>query len=235
MSLITWLHDKKFEKIKEKFNSLYLDDGSPVSAYFKLSLVHDEETTSCDRIDVYWVDKLIGGVDISMNMEKYITKERISWHFLADFSVNKMVKTIYNDIKFDYAGFVKIRNAVNKYYYLKYFKVQLFNCTSEYGDYRYVSTAVHLTPYQLQDYLKYVNEYHERTAGEEVIKLYTDYIYREFASSSCVTADKPAKSCKIFDTWYKNVYLPKLQADQKAQECAETIKRIKNYKETHND
>ena len=223
MSLFTWLHDKKFEKIQEKFNSLRLDDGFPVSAYFKLSLAHDKETTSCDRIDVHWVDKLTGGEDISMNMEKYISKERISWHFLTNFSVNSMVKKIYDDIKSEYAYLVKVRDAINKCYYLKHFKIQFYNCTSEDGEYKYVSTAVRLTPYQLEDYLNYVNEYHGRSAGEEVIKLYNDYVYREFASSSCVTADKPVKYCKIFDTWYKNVYLPKLQANQRAQECAETI------------
>lgn len=227
MSLFTWLHNKKFEKIKEKFNSLWLDDGSPVSTYFKLGLVHDEETSSCDRIDVNWVDKLTGGEDISMNMEKYISKQRINWHFLSNFSVNSMVKTIYNDVKAEYAQFNKIRDVLNRYYYLKYFKIQFFNCTSEDGDYQYVSTAVRLTPYQLQDYLNYVNEYHERLAGKDVITLYNDYVYHEFAISSRVTADKPVKYCKIFDTWYKNVYLPKLQADQRTQECAETIERIK--------
>lgn len=235
MSLFTWLHDKKFEKIQKKFNSLRLDDGLAVTTYFKLGLVHDEDTHSCDRIIVYWVDKLTGGEDISMNMEKYITKERISWHFLTHFTVNGMVKAIYNDVKAEYAQFNKVRDAVDKCYYLKYFKIQFFNCTSEDGEYQYVSTAVRLTPYQLEDYLNYVKEYHERSAGEEVIKLYNDYIYREFANSSYVTADKPVKNCKTFNTWYKNVYLLKLQADQRAQECAETIERIKNYKETHND
>lgn len=235
MSLFTWLHDKKFEKIQKKFNSLRLDDGFAVSDYFKLELIHDEDTHTCDRINVHWVDKLTHGEDISMNMEKYITKQRISWHFLTHFTVNGMIKAIYNDVKAEYARFNRIRDVVNRYYYLQHFKIQFFNCTSENGEYQYVSTAVCLTPYQLQDYLNYVNEYHRRSAGEEVIKLYNDYIYREFASSSYVTADKPVKNCKIFDTWYKNVYLPKQQADLRTQECAETIERIKTYKETHND
>lgn len=227
MSLFTWLNDKKFEKIKEKFNSLWLDDGSPITTYFRLELVHDKDTHSCDRINVHWVDKLTGGEDISMSMEKYITEQRINWHFLSNFTVNGMVKAIYDDVKAEYARFNKIRDTVNRYYYLKDFKIQFFNCTGEDGEYQYVSTAVRLTPYQLQDYLNYVNEYHERSAGKDVIKLYNDYVYHEFASSSRVTADKPVKYCKTFDTWYKNIYLLKLQADRRTQECAETIERIK--------
>lgn len=227
MSLFTWLHDKKFEKVREKFNSLRFDDGLAVTTYFRLELVHDEDTHSCDRINVNWVDKLTGGEDISMNMEKYITKQRIGWHFLTNFTVNGMVKAIYNDVKAEYAQFNKIRDAINRCYYLKYFKIQFFNCSREDDDCPYVSTAVRLTPYQLQNYLNYVNEYHERSAGKDVIKLYNDYVYHEFANSSHVTADKPVKYCKTFDTWYKNVYLLKLQADQRTQECAETLERIK--------
>lgn len=235
MSLFTWLHDKKFEKIQKKFNSLRLDDGLAVSNYFKLEFIHDEDTHTCDRIIVKWVDKLIRGEDISMSMEKYIVNQRINWHFLTHFSVNGMIKAIYNDVKAEYAQFSKIRDIVNKYYYLKQFKIQIRNCTSENDDYKYVSTEVCLTPYQLQDYLNCVNEYHERSDDKEAIKLYNDYVYREFAASSRITADKPVKNCKIFDTWYKNVYLPKQQADLRMQECAETIERIKTYKETHND
>ena len=238
MGIRTWLHKRKFNKVKKLLNQeilkIWADKNGQqcreyFNDYFMLSFKPDACAPSCDKIAFYWRD-LERTIDRSLEMDRYIdTLHVINWHFCTS-SIKELAKYIASEAYDCYKVFDAIKIELIKYNYLIKYKLVAHMTRSG------CEVKASLTPYIFADYIKDIKDYYKSDSEitADIVDKYKEFCLKEFAKCSKVNADEPTIEPYTIEQWYKKVYLPKVDLDARTKECQNTIDEINKTKEKNN-
>lgn len=238
MGIITWLHKRKFNKVKKLLNQeilkIWADKNGQqcrdyFNDYFMLSFKPDVIGPSCDKITFYWRD-LERTIDRSLEMDKYIdTLHVINWHFCTS-SVKELVKYIASEAYDCYKVFDTIKTELIKYNYLIKYKLVAHMTRSG------CEVKTSLTPYIFAGYIEDIKKFYisNKQYTEDIIEKYKEHCLTEFVNYKTVTADEPMLEIHTIESWFNDIYMPKVELEARNKECQKTLEEINKIKEKKN-
>ena len=242
MGIITWFHKRKFNKIKKQLDQAIIKSydvkGEQVNIYFnqyfRLAFKEDRFAPDCDQIQLYWLGiNPESTIEMMLRMNKYINcTESINWTFCSGNTKRKIAELLDDAIgHFEY--FMLYKEELMKHDYLINYNLYAHFSKSKTSDY---VIKVKLTPYLIAGYIEDIKKFYinNKQYTEDIIEKYKEYCLTEFANYKRVTADEPLLEIPTIESWFNDIYIPKVELEARNKECQKTLEEIKKIQEKKN-